>query len=180
MNNRTAIVVVLPLLLSINVTNRVAPNLVELLQGNNVQANSTNDCDYLKSAVDSWLNLAVTPQPATFVSTQEEIFVLWAQLLPKRCPWQNDDGVITVCSESLEKSRQTACETWQKTASLLGDESITLHSTTGEALDDVKVDFANELHIRDGGIRLFKKQDMILTNYTVIVFYNENPTIALA
>jgi hypothetical protein len=175
-------------------TNSVAAELVHLLQANNMQANATdNECDYLKSVVDSWLNVAVVPQPTSFVPSQEDTFVLWAQLLPIRCDWQRDDGVITFCSDDspLIESYGHTCDNWMDLIDL-GMHSVE-HIDTSSCDDisgPIKMELANELNIRPSGIKSTclmgvemvpcYQDGMVPSNFNVTVFYNHNPTISLA
>lgn len=159
-----------------------------------MQANATdNECDYLKSVVDSWLNVAVVPQPTSFVPSQEDTFVLWAQLLPIRCDWQRDDGVITFCSDDspLIESYGHTCDNWMDLIDL-GMHSVE-HIDTSSCDDisgPIKMELANELNIRPSGIKSTclmgvemvpcYQDGMVPSNFNVTVFYNHNPTISLA
>ena len=180
---------ILPVLFAIRGPNLAAIELVELLQANNIAAPSEEDCDFLQAAVDSFLKLAIVPQPASFVPSQEDAYVLWAQVLPKRCAWQRDDGVITSCLEDspLYNSDSSTCNIWNATHSLLDSDDMLQFST-----DDISAEFANELELRKGGIQMIcrkgsgfspcgilERDDMLFPNYNVTVFYNENPTISL-
>jgi hypothetical protein len=172
----TAIVLLLPLLDALTPQNLVETELVNLLQANNIEAR--DDCEYLKVAVDSWVKLAAVPQPSSLVSTADT-FVLWAQLLPKRCDFQREDGVITSCSSSSINSTRAACKVWD-------DDYLLEHPSEG--LEDY---FANELDLRVGGIQkkvlggiqkrfLMEGYEGNYTTYNVTVVYNENPTVSLA
>ena len=180
---------ILPVLFAITGPNLAAIELVELLQANNIAAPSEEDCNFLQAAVDSFLKVAIVPQPASFVPSQEDAYVLWAQVLPKRCAWQRDDGVITSCPEDspLYNSDSSTCSIWNATHSLLDGNGMLQFST-----DDIGAEFANELEIRKGGIQricregsgfspcgILEREDMLFPDYSVTVFYNENPTISL-
>ena len=65
---------------SVSHQNLVATELATLLQANNEAAES--DCDYLQSAVTSWLRMAIVDGISPAVGNQNETFTLWAQLLP--------------------------------------------------------------------------------------------------
>ena len=148
--------------------NSVARSLVELLQANNVAAQ--NDCIYLESAVNSWLNLAVVPQPASFLSNLDDTFVLWAQILPVRCPFQSEDGVITSCDDdesTLALANSGVCKIWEDSAP----------SNASEATNEY---FASELGLRVDGISTITSAfDQGFPDYQVQVVYNENPTVSL-
>jgi hypothetical protein len=166
----TAIVLVLPLLDGLMPQNLVETELVRLLQANNIAARD-DDCEYLRLAVDSWVNLAVVPQPSSLVSTAEDTFVLWAQLLPKRCDFQREDGVITSCVGKFNDSSPEACKVW--------DDDYLLEYPS-EATEEY---FASELDLRVGGIQkrfLMEGYEGNYTKYNVTVVYNENPTVSLA
>lgn len=104
--------------------------------------------------------------------------MLWAQLLPKRCDWQREDGVITVCPDYLFKTNEIACRAWEKTAALL-DIPPDLHFDKS-ADDDAYEDVASELHVRSGGLRFIEEHHNMFPEYCVHVLYNENVTISLA
>jgi hypothetical protein len=103
-------------------SNMFAQNQVKLLQANNLSANNTDLCDYLMDAVSAWLKGSTTEQIDYTIesSTQTDVFVLWAQLLPVRCPWQREDGVITWCDPSLY-DQYAACSFWNETKPPLPD-----------------------------------------------------------
>jgi hypothetical protein len=159
---------------SLTQQNLGATKLVELLQVNNFAAGY--DCDYLKTAVNSWINMAVTPQPASLITSSEDTFVLWAQLLPYRsCKFQHEDGVITFCKgkESLLASAPGTCKVWDDYAPATADKATELY-------------FADRLNLRLGVIRkIFKAgygegEKKRAIDYNVTVIFNENPTVALA
>jgi hypothetical protein len=186
-------VLVLPLLDTLRQQNLVATELVELLQANNLAAPAQDDCDYLESAVKSWINVAVRPQPASLVSSHEDTFVLWAQLLPVRCDFQKPDGVITFCegNDSLLNSDEEACIVWDAHAPDLSELNATCwgEPSSEKCLEeDLEEYFANALNIRVGGIRSIRPRAGYLvpysdlaefTDYDVTVVYNENPTVSL-
>ena len=187
------IVLVLPLLVNLHGQNLVAIELVGLLQANNLAAptSSSADCEYLESSVKSWLSVAVVPQPASLLTSAEDTFVLWAQLLPVRCSFQNSDGVITFCdgNDFNSTSQEQACLVWDH-----GPDIDEANAFCGEevevenCLDDyVAGYFASDLNLRRGGIRSIRPQPGLFlpmseigefADYEVTVVYNENPTIA--
>lgn len=184
---------VLPLLSSLHEQNLVATELVELLQANNLAAPTTDDCDFLESAVKSWMNVAVKPQPTSVLSSQEDTFVLWAQLLPVRCEFQDPNGVITFCegNDSLLNSNEEACIVWDNFAPDFNDLNSTCWAkpVPQDCVENyLEGYFATELNLRVGGIRTIRPQagydvpyaDLSkFTNFDVTVVYNENPTVAL-
>jgi hypothetical protein len=133
-----AIVTGIPVIGTILGANLVAPQSVKLLQANNLMVNEVNEfsCEYLEDAIYSWLATSAKVNVKS-PTEEEEVLVLWAQLLPKRCPFQADDGVITsgVCQNS---SNYAACRVWNS-----GPENVS----------DANAEYyADMLGIRVGGI----------------------------
>eukprot|EP00537_Pseudo-nitzschia_pungens_P011753 CAMPEP_0172392138 /NCGR_PEP_ID=MMETSP1061-20121228/8357_1 /TAXON_ID=37318 /ORGANISM="Pseudo-nitzschia pungens, Strain cf. pungens" /LENGTH=1303 /DNA_ID=CAMNT_0013122921 /DNA_START=516 /DNA_END=4427 /DNA_ORIENTATION=- len=167
----------IPLFFSFSHRNYVAVSMVNLLQSQNlVSANGVRDCEYLESAIDSWLNMAVVDQP--HVKNQNNTYVLWAQVLPVRCPFQNDRGVITSCTKRASKYRKqypVTCDVWD-TANpprLIQDDH-----------DNIRNYFARTLHIRGSGISVTQQPTNpnsyafeALNVFNVTVVFNQNPTI---
>lgn len=168
--SRTLIVLVLPMLGSLSEQNLVSYNMVDLLQAQNLAAPSSSeeDCSYLKRSVQSWLRMATTPQPASRFANVEDTFVLWAQVLPVRCDFQREDGVITFCSDQgnaiiQEPRSSNACAVWDDNSP----------PTPEDATEDY---FAQELSLRSEGIRQISLQN---DTYSTSVIYNYNPSVAL-
>jgi len=171
----TTIAMVVPLLQTMVAQNIASYKMVDLLEAHNLVAptNSTDDCAYLESAVNSWLQMAAAEQPASSLQKADHPYVLWAQLLPVRCDFQRDDGVITVCTgQSFDGAWETdlpeACEVWDDHQLLSVDDDLIFH-------------FAAALDIRPDGIRRIDRSDPdgILSTFRTIVVYNENPTASL-
>ncbi|GKY91659.1 hypothetical protein MPSEU_000137800 [Mayamaea pseudoterrestris] len=107
-------VAVYPVIYTLGSSNQSSDKLVKLLAQNNLLSNSTDECDYLRNAVFSWVES--TAQATTDYKIDEQggtydiPLLLWAQVLPVRCDWQEASGVITACPESLSKVSQ--CEFW--------------------------------------------------------------------
>jgi hypothetical protein len=105
---------VFPLLLTLSTRNTSTTTQSEFLQAINIQADAVTDCDFLQSAVDSWL---VQADAESGGSNNNEFThtVLWARVLPVRCPWQDAYGVITsqadcpVSAGDLSFSRLIQC-----------------------------------------------------------------------
>jgi len=93
-----------------------ARNDALLLQANNLASNTTEDCDYLYNAVEAWFKSSTVVRPNFNSGDEDEelIFVQWAQLLPVRCDWQREDGVITSCSSTgiSPSNGNAACDYW--------------------------------------------------------------------
>jgi Adenylate and Guanylate cyclase catalytic domain len=174
------VVIVLPLLNSINQQNLVAVNFTKLLEASNLEALSgIADCEYMELAIESWLNMAVVPQPPSEIRGIEYTFVLWAQVLPVRCPFQNETGVITSCRGRLSKYREmpvneATCDIWDTYSPSTSEQATAAY-------------FAEALNLRQGGIVTKIAEPSgesgnidALDAFTVTVVYNENPTISLA
>ena len=149
---------------SLTQLNHVAPEMVNLLQVNNEVA-GYDECDYLKSAVSSWLKVAAQPQPDALLNHQDT-FVLWARIEPWRCemPYQ---GVITVCDENMRNSSSSICNVW--------DENRPLDFTEAS-----RQYFARKLHIRVDAIEKISAVSSEDPDFKVTVIFNQNPTVALA
>lgn len=188
----TSIVIILPLLVSRFKTNSVSTDLTRVLQANNAQAMEMDDCDFLKSAVDSWLNMAMVPQPESFGKAHEDTFVIWAQVLPVRCDWQREDGIITYCDDSTNfmQGHKEVCDLWEDTLQwgMISD------SQEGWGLegkvDAVRSHLAEELNLRMPAIqwKCFQGAESAPcsavssseSQFNVTVFYNNNPTVSMA
>lgn len=161
-------------------TNEVAYDQTGLLQSNNLAANTTEDCAFLGNAVAAWLKTSVSLSSTNgFIQEdRDQTFIIWAQLLPYRCPqWQREDGVITVCPEEVDFDQVAFCETWNETRPLDPNLATPQH-------------FADELGLRVGGFREFVLDETApadfsffndngpTAQFTVTAIYNENHTIA--
>jgi hypothetical protein len=171
------VAVVLPLLYAINQQNLVADRLTALLQSNNqVALSGLTDCEYMEFAVESWLNMAIVPQPP---SSDDYTFVLWAQVLPVRCPFQNETGVITSCRGRLSKYREMAqneatCNIWDKHSPSSADEASEAYFA--EALKLRQDAIVKKVALPDGESAIINA----LSGFNVTVVFNKNPTISLA
>jgi hypothetical protein len=174
------VTIVLPLLYAVDQQNLVADRMTALLQSNNLAALSgITDCEYMEFAVESWLNMAIVPQPPSALPSIDYTFVLWAQVLPVRCPFQNETGVITSCRGRLSKYREMpqnddTCNIWDNLSPATAEEASEAY-------------FAEALNLRQGSI--VKKVAVpvgesasidALSGFNVTVVFNKNPTISLA
>ena len=172
---RMSIMCLLPALYAGLTRNPVSRNQVQLLQANNVASNTTDDCEYLFNAVQSWVYSAMTIQTnSKVIGDAGDIHLLWAQLLPVRCIWQRNNGVISACD--LLRGPPTIgsfCEYWNET-------------TTSNPSKEY---FAESIGVRPGGILdvafSTTAPSGFLDNVTVSEFYvravyNESHSIALA
>jgi hypothetical protein len=170
-----ATLTVIPMLSAMSQQNLIAPRFTQLLEANNVASvGRMTDCDYLEMAIESWLSMAIVPQPPAGIPNVEQTFVLWAQVLPVRCPFQHETGVITSCTGRLSKFREqypATCEIWESKAPPSPDLASEEY-------------FAATLNLRPGGI--VKEFGAPLAEYDALagfsttVYYNQNPTISLA
>jgi hypothetical protein len=168
---------VFPIIYSYGRSNKTASNQVRLLQANNLASNSTSACDYLQNAVQAWLlGTASEGNDSSLVDTtrNSEAYVLWAQLLPVRCDWQRNDGIITWC-DSCEENMCGPCDFWNNTI------VPPSNATPGY--------FADVLGVRVGGIVEFDIENSapmldrgLLTNqvYSVTVIVDETDTLAFS
>jgi hypothetical protein len=188
----TASVIILPLFFGINLQNVVSDNLSKILQANNLVSESGfRDCEYLQNAIDAWINIAIVDQPGrTSIlqpkeGTEAYTFVLWAQVLPVRCPFQNETGTITSCTDKskyFKEYNNITCNIWDTQAP---PPSIVASDT--DSHDAIETYFAENLVLRKGGI-ITKTSPKIpnsyqfeaLNEFKVTVVYNENPTITAA
>lgn len=174
-------VLVLPLFYAISHQNRVSMNLTNMLESQNlISTSGVRDCEYLERAIDSWLNMAIVSQPQ--YEKDPTSYVLWAQVLPVRCPFQNKTGVITSCTENRTRFREAyplTCKIW--------DDSSPYWRVTPDNNEEVRNYFAGELNYRGGGIFInnapiptdsFQFEALDVFNVTVI--FNQNPTIQMA
>ena len=167
-------IVVLPIIFAISIQNYTASNLTKLLQAENlVSTTSIGDCEYLEFAIDAWLNTVLT-KPST-KEKDGNPFVLWAQVLPVRCPFQNETGVITSCTKKQSQHFQSKCEIWDDYFPPdLDDDTRTIRNY-----------YASELNLRGGGIIVDQQptgsfQFEALDVFKVTVIYNQNPTIEMS
>jgi hypothetical protein len=155
--------------------NPVTHNQVKLLQDNNIASNMTDDCEYLFTAVQSWLHTSATIQTNyEVVDTGTKTARLqWAKLLPVRCLWQRNDSIITTCSTFRKTSIDSMCDYWENT--------ITPNPS--------REYFADAVGVRPGGILDITVQTTAPANFgdneTQVEFYvraiyNETHSIALA
>jgi hypothetical protein len=168
------VVLVLPILSAISGQNLIAMEFTQLLEDNNLASFSGDgDCDYLELAIESWLNMAIVPQPSSDTTDVEPTFVLWAQVLPVRCPFQDENGVITSCDGRLSTFRESfpgTCQIWDELAP----------SSPEDATADF---FASTLNLRSGGVVTYhfgSNGKIEVNGVNVTVVYNENVTISRA
>jgi len=100
-------------LIFINYRDLSTQNLTKMLEAQN--RISTTDCEYLELAIDSWLNMAILNQ---LYAWPDATYVLWAQVLPVRCPFQDETGVITSCTGKQSRFRDNnfteICDIWDQ------------------------------------------------------------------
>ncbi|VEU33814.1 unnamed protein product [Pseudo-nitzschia multistriata] len=173
-------VLVLPLFYSISHQNNVSDNMAKLLQSQNlVSTDGIRRCDYLETAIDSWLNMAIVNQPN--IPDQETTYILWAQVLPVRCPFQNENGVITSCTKNGMKYREQypeSCKIWDNS-----NPPQLIHGND----QAVRNYFAKKLNIRGNGIYVRSRPEKAdafqfdaLNDFNITVVFNQNPTIKRA
>jgi len=98
----------------------------------------------------------------------DDVYLLWAQLLPYRCSWQRPDGVITACDVDVQ-----ACRIWNSSIPQKASMATPDH-------------FARLLKIREGGISEFSFNTTAAASFFVgqteaafyvKAIYNENHAI---
>jgi hypothetical protein len=168
------IVTVFPIIYSFGKANNFSFNQVRLLQANNLVANSTTECDYLHNAVESWIQgTSGEEHDYSLLGKWRNVdsYVLWAQLLPIRCDWQREDGIITWCTECIGNMCET-CSFWNRTI-----------VPPSEATPNY---FANVLGVRVGGIVAYQLQNVTAMfaqgsvsnqSYSVKVIVDETDTL---
>jgi hypothetical protein len=104
----------------------MAENQVHLLQANNVISNSSDDCNYLRNSVHAWITgFSYADMRHSWTSEPyNEFYLVFAQLLPKRCEWQRDDGVISFCNPGeIPPGADEICDFWSYTIPVDGKAS---------------------------------------------------------
>ena len=162
-----------PIISTFRYQNSCDENLGALLMAHNKAATSLDDCDYLKTAVASWLGATSSmhnEERYLFREGSRE-FMIWAQILPVRCPWQTrKNGVITDCEINGDSS--SVCEVWEKTA------------TISDASEE---DIARILGKRPGAITHFHDEVVVtasffgaeeLIPFSVTTFYDHSSTLS--
>lgn len=161
---------VFPMIFVIRGVNEVSYTAVDLLLQNNAVAGEQfnavagGDCAYLKNAVLSWYFAYAAVPTNSRSKFDEDIKVLWTQVLPVRCPeFQSETGVLQPCElfklEKLEVPE--ACKLLPQNVS-----------------DPSAQFYANELGIRVGGILDISDGQIINgTEYHVRALFNENNVV---
>lgn len=143
----------MPILLSFLGENNVAPNFVHLLQQNNLMLSEANvtSCEFLQQTIEAWLDVGANVQNPVpqYKITQ---YVLWAQLLPVRCDFQQEDGVITNCTAGASFPNST-CNLWNLAPS--------------DPNDATPEYYANLLDIRVGGVSEYVEIDTELLTFSL-------------
>lgn len=146
------IVCFFPAIITISNRNSVTENQVNFLHASNVRSSSVDDCDYLFSAVQGYIRSSV------FANTEfgdddtiESLQLLWARLLPVRCDWQQENGVITSCDVQYNR-RVEACEIWKAAKPAQGEES--------------RQHFARALGLRPGSIVEFERSTTSVADFS--------------
>lgn len=117
----------------------------DLLQAYNLAANTTEDCDFLENAVNAWLrSRGSIPSSHIFLDEYEDTaFLVFGQLLPYRCDWQQPDGVISICpTEDALGLPLQLCDAWKS-------------SKPDDVADATTKYFADEFNLRVGGFKKF-------------------------
>ncbi len=173
----------MPILLSFLGQNIAAPNYVNLLQQNNLMLSEANvtSCEFLQQTIEAWLDVGANVQnPVPQYDVTQ--YVLWAQLLPVRCDFQDESGVITKCTNETSFSGSyfpnKTCDVWDL--------------APPDPNDATPEYYANLTGIRVGGITEYAAMDTALltfaldgnssifpnTTFSVRLLVNENHAIS--
>lgn len=152
--------------------NRVLFSDVELLLENNKVSVSESHCDFLRTTVCSWLQ-ANARSLNEFFEREENLHLAYAALLPARCEWQDESGVITDCRicQNDEDGFPEACALWdnwrqQPSPTFLAEETGTRKGGYVE-ISRSYTGFANF-------------SDTNTADYYVEAIYNVNPVVSYA
>ena len=140
---------VFPAIYAVLSRNRANEQMLRLLEKNNVISNTTDECDYLHTAVRSWLKSVAHIHSHRHLvdGHSHSSHVVWAQLLPVRCgSWQRSDGVITDCSY-IDIENRDACVRWSFGPPL------------GNADEASREYFSDVLHLRVGALQEYQFED---------------------
>lgn len=148
------------MIISFQSQNLVNSELVYLLQENNVASPDVDDCDYLHLFVQSWLRAADSVQPDSWM-LPTNAYLLYAEMLPIRCPFQAENGRITICRDPYTDN--STC--------IWGPYDMPIY----DELDDLPMYFAKNLDIRVGGIRTLSQSS---DGFAVKVLFNDNFTVS--
>jgi len=170
-----AIVGILPLIFTLGPTgyaNTSPFELVDLLQGNNVdlRSNNTDTCEQLQLTIESWLRGAFSID--FYNNRKTDSYVLWGQLLPVRCDFQSENGVFTVCPTEDRKD-------------FFPDSELLICEISKSApLNNTLSFLADELHLRPGVLISVSNEidvefDSIVETFNVTVIFNLDHSVAL-
>lgn len=156
-------VIMLPIIGSIRVNggaNITASALTDMLQGNNLVASSASSygCEYLSNATVAWLQ-------SMALEEKNMIYLLWAQILPVRCNFQGEDGVVTaeLCRNNAvyngnSDAMRELCSIWSS--------------------GSTPASFAGKLGIRPGEILSVSFSDTFLgASFVVNTMFNESSAV---
>ncbi len=169
--------------------NPVNQNVVGLLQSNNIISNTSDDCEYLKNSVKSWLLTVVYGQNSYDQGSDEDqsVAIQWAQILPIRCEWQLPHGVITNCKTAEFIDLFPACTEWKRTLPYNPDDASpeyyakTLGLRTGELTQYIATTWApasfNATYNSTSSYNLTNVDGQY--EFTVRAIFNESETVQL-
>ena len=174
-----AIVGLLPVFSTIQVnggTNTLASSMTKQLQATNLitPGSDANTCTFLEKSVLSWL--ASTSGMKQMGKLGSQTFVMYLELLPIRCPFQGEDGVVTsyFCTEDFRlKASMAKNERLDELCKVWGGTNSSTNVT----------DLADIAGIRTGAIDTYSEENM--NNVTGTVFsvtarFNESSSIHLS
>eukprot|EP00978_Attheya_sp_CCMP212_P041425 scaffold237497_cov58-Attheya_sp.AAC.5 len=165
-------------------SNLTGLNMLDLLYQNNLAVpNATEqNCAYLEATVSSWLQSNYRTHLGSR-SADTDLYLLWAQVLPVRCPFQDElnNGVITACPQNSsiwkdEANAISVCTLWDDVpnttdeGSLLQYFSDALNIRTGVILPNSKsITILYKDYIGDDQVEAFNVTVMYNQGYSVNV-----------
>lgn len=163
-----------PTLYSATTRNPVSYNEVHLLQANNLASNTTDTCDYLENAVLAWFRSVKLVRPS-FHPGNEDSIIQWVQMLPVRCDWQNEDGVVTYCEGfPSETSSRLSCDVWESSLPSFPEDATPQYFADERGL---RIQGINEIFVNETGPADFGDGNTTVY-FSVRAIFNETDAIA--
>ena len=149
-------------------SNLEALHSISTLQENNMKLANASDstCHFFENSVKSFISANLEKRVVmNFGLEKTNVYLLWARVLPVRCDWQGEDGVVTVCSDGLP---QEVCNVWSEA------NANSTPSSFAEKLDlrvGTIVTHSNASHFDSDS--LSQKEDM----FNVTAMFNEEHSV---
>lgn len=189
---RWAIVGGLPLIFTIMINggaNVVAPNMVSLLQANNVLLRSSQDddgCEFFSQTVQAWVAGITAGGQASADGPSDNPYLMYLWIGPDRCLNQFPDPNATITSVFCDKLNNMSadfnpeelsrvdsfCRVWGDTYRNTTNEELA--SRAGIRVGDIEDESMSVL----GNLTL-PNGTQVITNYTVIAKFDQAGTVAV-